>query len=105
MNRTCEKCIHYGVCIIHEPCGYYEEERPHGEWIVDKKIYCSECGESICDFIPNPTDAVGLILSNNFCFNCGSDNRPRKHGCPFADEECKNNPCADCGLKEGETNE
>lgn len=51
------------------------DERPHGEWKVDKKIYCSECGESICDFIPNPTDAVGLILSNNFCPNCGADMR------------------------------
>lgn len=31
----CENCIHYGVCVVnsycHEPCGYYEEERPHGE--------------------------------------------------------------------------
>ena len=45
-------------------------ERPHGEWKIDNKIYCSECGESICDFIPNPTDAVGLILSNKFCFSC-----------------------------------
>lgn len=35
----CENCIHYGVCVVnsycHEPCGYYEEERP--QWIP-----CSE---------------------------------------------------------------
>ena len=46
--------------------------RPHGAWKVDNKIYCSECGKSICDFIPNPNDAVALILDNKFCFNCGA---------------------------------
>lgn len=50
-----------------------EPERPRGEWIrKDGKIYCSVCGESICDFIPNPKDAVGLILSNKFCPKCGA---------------------------------
>lgn len=39
----CEKCIHYGICVVnsycHEPCGYYEEYRPHGEWIpVEERL-------------------------------------------------------------------
>lgn len=72
-------------------------ERPHGEWIVQRNkqrahIYsvCSKCNMPYLD-----TDFP------NFCPNCGSDNRPKIHGCSFADEECKNNPCKDCGLKEG----
>ena len=32
----CENCIHYGICVVnsycHEPCGYYEEDRPHEKW-------------------------------------------------------------------------
>ena len=56
-------------------CAEEEQTRPHGEWKIDTKIYCSECGESICDFIPNPNDAVVLILNNKFCFNCGADMR------------------------------
>ena len=43
-----------------------------GEWKVNDKIYCSECGASICDFVPNPTDAIVFILENKFCFNCGA---------------------------------
>lgn len=76
-------CKYYPMCWyikecmgdIGDDCDQYKPERPRGEWKVDNKIYCSECGESICDFIPNPTDAVGLILSNNFCLNCGADMR------------------------------
>lgn len=71
-------------------------ERPHGEWIckgsVGNGTWCSVCDINIKLF-PN---------RYSFCPNCGSDNRPRKHGCSFADEECKNNPCKDCGLREGE---
>lgn len=33
------------------------------------------------------------------------DNRTKIHGCSFADETCKKNPCADCGVREGEANE
>ena len=49
--------------------------KPKGKWKVDKKIYCSECGMSICDFIPNPNDAVAIISENKFCYNCGADMR------------------------------
>lgn len=45
----CEMCIHYGICVVnsycHEPCGYYEEERPHGEWKKESAIdYLTEIG-------------------------------------------------------------
>lgn len=80
----------YGAASAYEHAGDLLDEaptveRPHGKWKVDNKIYCSECGKSICDFIPNPNDAVGIILSNNFCFNCGADMR----------EECENNDGTD----------
>ena len=66
------KSYEFNIPYYRKTIELLEEARPNGEWKVDNKIYCSECGESICDFIPNPTDAVGLILSNNFCPNCGA---------------------------------
>ena len=65
----CEKCIHYCVCMVnsycHVPCGYYEEKRPHGEWVEKGHYtYCSECGKECATLY-------------NFCPNCGSDNRKR----------------------------
>ncbi len=73
IGERCEKCIHYGVCAVnsyfHAPCGYYEEERPHGEWIFENGKYrCSICLEPCATFCMNePRD--------NFCLYCGSDNR------------------------------
>lgn len=72
----------------------------HGEWLPIKNrngtvvaLRCSTCGQS-------PKYAI----ESDFCHRCGSDNRPKIHGCCFASEECAKNPCADCGLKEGEQN-
>lgn len=74
-----------------------KEQRPQGEWILDAVaphsiswFRCSYCGYK-----------YEAYKKSNFCPNCGSDNRPKIHGCSFADEECKNNPCKDCGLREG----
>lgn len=39
------------------------------------------------------------------CLACAQKRKPKQHGCCFADETCKNNPCDDCGLKEGDTND
>ena len=79
MRGLCENCIHYGVCVVnsycHEPCGYYEEERPHGEWktacldhayfgVRPKVIYCSNCNSVVSH-------------KANFCEECGSDNRKK----------------------------
>lgn len=86
------------------------EERPHGEWIYhkyDKEFECSECHlrfdeDNFGIEIPQANATWVKVCRYNFCPNCGSDNRPRKHGCCFADETCKNNPCEDCGLVGGE---
>lgn len=89
---------HLGYTVVKED--NEEEKRPHGEWIkhiddlfpVESTEECSVCHEE------------QRITGNddNFCPNCGSDNRPRKQGCCFASEECAKNPCEDCGLREGE---
>ena len=70
----CETCIHYCVCMVnsycHVPCGYYEEKRPHAEWIpfsgnvLDVRMKCSICGS-----VEMP------LLRHNFCPNCGADMR------------------------------
>ena len=84
MDKFCEDCIHNEVCqygAIPPHIGRCNDKdtlddlRPQGEWKVNDKIYCSECGASICDFVPNPTDAIVFILENKFCFNCGADMR------------------------------
>lgn len=67
MRGLCENCIHYGVCVVnsycHEPCGYYEEERPHGKWVVLEYGYkCSVC-------------TAAFYTHSNFCPNCGADMR------------------------------
>lgn len=76
---TCnDKCIHFPVCEQKkydfaniDECQYYEEERPHGEWIVRRNkqrahIYsvCSKCNVPYLD-----TDFP------NYCPNCGADMR------------------------------
>ena len=84
----CENCIHYGVCVVnsycHEPCGYYEEDRPRGEWKEftvstyrgtdewgepkwgkGKKFICKRCGRR-------------TVIRENFCPNCGADMRQKE---------------------------
>lgn len=88
---------------ILKPTDLFVLERPHGEWIETSNIwetedlsgwgYWKECSSCHCQ----------EKRRTSFCPNCGSDNRPRKHGCCFADETCKKNPCEDCGLREGES--
>jgi len=75
--KFCNNCIHHKMCMGFDNCKYYEEERPHGEWIdepiykqtMDVKTwdgytYCSECKQM---------HEYGH--KSNFCPNCGSDNR------------------------------
>ena len=79
---------------------YKYEPRPHGEWAryTEEGFDYAKC--SACKW--DSGEAFEYAIDRfHFCPNCGSDNRPKKHGCSFADEECKNNPCEDCGLKEG----
>lgn len=73
-----------------------EKDRPRGEWI---KKYNADDPTTVCSVCGFDTEDKVYF---NFCPNCGSDNRPKIHGCSFASEECKKNPCEDCGLREGE---
>ena len=84
----CEKCIHYGICVVnsycHEPCGYYEEERPHGEWKWRETsrddhfrygdIYCGVCGYVRHQVKPQMCLNVALYR-HPVCENCGADMR------------------------------
>lgn len=67
----CEKCIHYCVCVVnsycHEPCGYYEEQRSHGEW----KDF-SDDGYVECPFCEHATTCNDDIEELHFCFFCGA---------------------------------
>lgn len=67
---TCnDKCIHYPVCEQKkydfaniDECQYYEEERPHGEWIEGSQGYfCSNCNEY-----------DKFYFDHNFCPICGA---------------------------------
>lgn len=55
----CENCIHYGICVVnsycHEPCGYYEEDRPHEKW------------EYLKDHITEMRDADGELNQKQTC--------------------------------------
>lgn len=42
------------------------------EWIVEEDIHCSKCGKQIACFVPNPNDAIALILDNKYCPVCGA---------------------------------
>lgn len=72
----CEKCIHRIVCDhesgIRSQCMFFDEKRPHGEWLDvngDGSVWkCSNCGETI---------------GNYYCGNCGADMR-------------KKSPCDNC---------
>lgn len=85
MGKTCENCIHFCVCvyrdgtqIIASRCAFYDQnKRPRGEWIITGKehgalglVYkikrCSNCGFE-----------HSLLIPENFCPKCGSDNRKR----------------------------
>lgn len=75
----CENCIHYCVCSYDGTntsanyCSFYEEVRPHGEWsevfehLGIKYHKCMACYTGI------KLD----VIHQNFCPNCGSDNRKR----------------------------
>ena len=81
----CEKCIHYCVCVVnsycHDPCGYYEQKRPHGEWIdlsdgwQEGTFMCSSCQMEFVLLEGTPEDN-----EYNFCPNCGADMRQQKGG-------------------------
>lgn len=78
------------------------EEPNQGEWIFKNGKYrCTACGDKAI-YRYNGTSTIPKEILTDFCPNCGADMRQMIHGCSFASEECKKNPCADCGLKEGE---
>lgn len=72
----CKKCVHYELCLDFvcskqdmerdTDCDYFEEERPHGEWI-DAIYDVATCSE--CSYIG------GNFHRFNFCPNCGADMR------------------------------
>lgn len=74
LKYKAETCIETTDAFIELIESMPEEVAPivYGEWIVDNDIHCSKCGNKIADFIPNPTDAVALILDNRFCSWCGA---------------------------------
>ena len=63
-------------------CAEEGEERPHGEWILtypyqDKHMVhrsCSSCGDA------RYIDDTDYFVMDNFCPNCGSDNRRKEGG-------------------------
>ena len=73
------KCVINKICP-NSVCNNCNRERPtanvkpivYGKWIVEDDIHCSKCEYQIADFIPNPNDAVALILEHKFCPNCGA---------------------------------
>lgn len=75
INSICDRCAHIDVCDSHkdnrQKCGCYLEQRPHGEWVLDKEI----------SFIFNIYECSKCRFNGSkrwhFCPNCGSDNRPR----------------------------
>ena len=78
---TCnDKCIHYPVCEQKkydfaniDECQYYEEERPHGEWVdlsdgwQEGTFRCSSCQMEFVLLEGTPEDH-----EYNFCPNCGA---------------------------------
>ena len=78
---TCnDKCIHYPVCEQKkydfaniDECQYYEEERPHGEWVdlsdgwQEGTFRCSSCQMEFVLLEGTPEDN-----EYNFCPNCGA---------------------------------
>ena len=75
------------------------EEQPHGEW-----KYNPDCvnDEMQAEFFCSICNHGAYSRLDNFCPNCGASMRKLIHGCSFASEECKKNPFADCGVKEGD---
>lgn len=73
INSIYGRCAHVDVCSSikdnRQKCGFYLEQRPHGEWVFKNGKYrCSICLEPCATFCMNePRD--------NFCLYCGSDNR------------------------------
>lgn len=71
--KRCDDCIHDSVCTqtwrMADGCSYYEEPRPHGEWVetdVGDEIYgryekCTNCGEEI------------ISTHMSYCGNCGAE--------------------------------
>lgn len=48
MSDCGETCIHYEVCGSMKPqieCYYYEQKRPHGEWIEDIRSMICEVND------------------------------------------------------------
>lgn len=77
INSICDRCAHIDVCDSHkdnrQKCGCYLEQRPHGEWVLDKEISfifniyeCSKCrfdGSKRWHFCPNC--GASMISSNS----------------------------------------
>ena len=82
---TCnDKCIHFPVCEQKkydfaniDECLYYEEARPHGEWIEHRKwlTKLSFYSEYECS---NCHDDWWQKIEWQYCPICGSDNRPKE---------------------------
>lgn len=83
----CKECVHYKLCRDlfcqvdtltndDKKCDYFEQKRPHGEWIekedynMDTYYDCSACGNSWCTL-----DGTPWQNKMNFCPNCGADMR------------------------------
>lgn len=63
----CKKCVHYPVCFAFddicgefEECIYYEEKRPHGEWIPIR--WSDE--ETKCKLREYPFDGKWVIVTD-----------------------------------------
>lgn len=73
-EKMCKSCSHQIVCLHAsrdiKGCAYYEEARPHGEWLYHKEwafdgecaFECSRCG-------------MGSDVDYDFCMRCGADMR------------------------------
>lgn len=72
----CKKCVHYELCLDFlcskqemerdTNCDYFEEKRPHGEWIDD---VCSCCGME-SEYQTLYCGGCGALMKNGFP-SCG----------------------------------
>lgn len=70
----CETCIHYHVCLNHEKCGYYEPDRPRGEFELYKDDDYSGGGYILCNACKFRFSfgAYKILEYDNYCPHCGA---------------------------------
>ena len=76
-TKNCKDCLHKPVCggraLNSKYCNWYRKYS--SRWVVnDTGIHCEACGAHLMDGNAldfNPTEILGLLDENQYCFNCG----------------------------------